>query len=829
MNRIYLNDGWQFLPEYKECLLKDNLDELTQSQICDIRIPHTVKEVPFDYFDESEYQMISGYRKKMFAPKEWDGKLINLTFEGVAHQATVYVNGQFAYCHKCGYTAFTINITKMLKYGSDNIITVKVDSNETLNVPPFGYVIDYMTFGGIYRDVYVEISNSNTILDVFPIILLEDSDLLNPDLINKEESREGFTGKRVKKAVVRTKIGLSKSLIDNLHQNKNIRITHTLSNKYDEFETKWDVSLLDDCAEGNHEVENVFLWDIEHPNLYELETTLFIDDKRIESRIERIGFRKTQFKQDGFYLNAKKIKIRGMNRHQSYPYVGYAMPKSMQELDADILKYELGLNAVRTSHYPQSQYFINRCDEIGLLVFTEMPGWQHIGDEEWKLQAIENTKEMVLQYRNHPSIFLWGVRINESPDDDEFYVRTNEVARKLDPTRSTAGVRCFKKSNLLEDVYTYNDFVHSGDNMGCEKKSKVTSDISKAYLVSEYNGHMYPTKTFDSEEHQSSHMLRHARVLNDIQLEEDIAGSFGWCMFDYNTHKDFGSGDRICYHGIMDMFRNPKMAALIYACQQEKNIVLDISSSMDIGEHPGCNRGKTYILSNADYVRMYKNGDLIKEYNCRKDSEFKGLKYGPIVIDDFIGDKIGKNEPTFSKKKVRDIKYALNYTAINGYGKFTPKLCWIAFKALTIYRMKMSDAVKLFNKYIGDWGQTSTVYKFEAIKDGKVVKTITKAPMTKVFIKAKVSKDVLVEKNSYDVVEVRLMASDEYGNRLPFFNEGVVLGSYGPIEIIGPNITAFRGGYLGVYVKSKSEAGKATLTVTPSLGNKLSLNFEVKI
>ena len=90
----------------------------------------------------------------------------------------------------------------------------------------------------------------------------------------------------------------------------------------------------------------------------------------------------------------------------------------MQKMDADILKYELGVNAVRTSHYPQSHYFLDRCDEIGLLVFTEIPGWQHIGDAQWKNQAVENVRDMIKQYRNHTSIIIWGVRINESQDDD---------------------------------------------------------------------------------------------------------------------------------------------------------------------------------------------------------------------------------------------------------------------------------------------------------------------------------------------------------------------------------------------------------------------------
>ena len=119
--------------------------------------------------------------------------------------------------------------------------------------------------------------------------------------------------------------------------------------------------------------------------------------------------------------------------------------------DARILKKELCCNAVRTSHYPQSQAFIDACDELGLLVFTEIPGWQHVGDEKWKDVACKHVEEMVLQYRNHPSIVLWGVRINESRDCDELYTKTNALAHELDPTRQTGGVRCEQKMNLLAE------------------------------------------------------------------------------------------------------------------------------------------------------------------------------------------------------------------------------------------------------------------------------------------------------------------------------------------------------------------------------------------
>ena len=173
------------------------------------------------------------------------------------------------------------------------------------------------------------------------------------------------------------------------------------------------------------------------------------------------------------------------------------MPKSVQEFDAEILKSELGVNAVRTSHYPQSQHFISRCDELGLLVFTEIPGWQHIGDADWKQQAVKNTDEMVRQYMHHPSIMLWGVRINESQDCDELYRRTNAVAHTLDSGRQTSGVRYIEKSHLLEDVYAYNDFSHCGDNAGLKPKKSVTTKKNNGYVVSECNGHMFPTKPFD--------------------------------------------------------------------------------------------------------------------------------------------------------------------------------------------------------------------------------------------------------------------------------------------------------------------------------------------
>lgn len=798
--KIYLDRKWRFNEKFEEAMINEPMKE---SRL--INIPHTVKETPLSYFDESIYQMESAYQKSIFAPVQWNDKVVNLTFEAVGHSCDVYINGKHTKHHDCGYSAFSCDVSELLNYGEENLITVKVNSKENLDQPPFGYVIDYMTYGGIYRDVYFEIKEQTHFTDVF----------LQPSLLERISTSKR-TPKQIKmmkvQGILKTQCYLSKNVYD-LAVKERVFIKQFLG---EELILSQPVGGLE--SDGDKYILNlttaptaVKLWDVESPYLYNVKTQLLLDDEVVDEFEASVGFRSSEFRKNGYYLNGRKVKLRGLNRHQSYPYVGYAMPESMQRLDAKILKDELGLNAVRTSHYPQSQYFIDECDKLGLLVFTEIPGWQHIGGSKWQDIAVENTKDMVLQYRNHPSIILWGVRINESIDNDDFYKRTNEVAHKYDPTRPTGGVRAHAKSSLLEDVYTYNDFVHSGNNKGCSKKSEITSDEEKPYLVSEYNGHMFPTKSYDPEEHRQEHAIRHANVLNAIAGESDIAGSFGWCMFDYNTHKDFGSGDRICYHGVMDMFRNPKLAASVYSASCENDIVLDVTTSFDIGEHPACNRGKSYIITNADSVKMYKNDVLVKEY-FPQDSAFENLKHGPILIDDFVGDAV-ENDGEFTKGQAKLIKQALNQVTLGGF-KITPSLAWIAFRLVVFHHVSPSKAVPIYNKFIGDWGGESREYKFEAIKDGKVVKTVKKAAVTNAHIVAKASHTLLTELHTYDVSHIRIKIADQNDNQLYFFNQPVSFEVEGPFEIIGPKVVSPVGGATGVYIKSIGEDGDGKLTIS---------------
>lgn len=821
-NRIYLNRDWRFEETFEEHMIQDAMG--TDASL--VTLPHTCKETPFHYFDESIYQMISCYQRVITPQEEWKNHKILLTFEGVGHKCDVYLNGEHLKEHRCGYTAFTIDISDKLLFDQDNLLTVKVDSNETLAQPPFGFVIDYMTYGGIYRDVYLEVKDNVSILDAF--VRPEITGTVNTDGMDAAQiaavtvaatlSTDITLTAEARQAIENEKLVIRQWINEAVVCEKTINTSEVQSKAMD-----YDA---DACMVSIHgQVNDINLWDIESPVLYTIKTEVILEGSIVDTYEVKTGFRRAMFTRDGFFLNGRKVKIRGLNRHQSYAYVGYAMPESMQRMDAKILKKELGANAVRTSHYPQSHYFMDECDKLGLLVFTEIPGWQHIGDEQWKDIAVINVTDMIEQYRNHTSIILWGVRINESQDDDKFYQRTNEAAHKADPTRQTGGVRAHKKSHLYEDVYTYNDFVHSGSNQGCDPKKSVTPDMNKGYLISEYNGHMFPTKAFDDEEHRMEHTIRHANVLDAVKGQEDIAGSFAWCMFDYNTHKDFGSGDRICYHGVMDMFRNPKMAAAVYASQSDETDVLELSSSMDIGEHPACNRGDTYIFSNADSVRMYKNQVLLKEY-YPKDSQYQNLSHGPILIDDYVGNEMIRQEG-YSQRQGELVRYCLNSVALNGM-KITPKLLWAALRLVLVYHMNPNSAVALYNKYVGDWGGASKSYRFDAIRNGAVVSTIVKAPMTNVVLSAKVSHNVLQEKDTYDVAEIRLQATDENDNLLHYYQEPVHIAVEGPLEVIGPKEVVFRGGMTGIYVKTIGESGTAHITLSSEGTSPMTLEFTVK-
>ena len=183
----------------------------------------------------------------------------------------------------------------------------------------------------------------------------------------------------------------------------------------------------------------------------------------------RFRFRSVEFRPQGFFLNGLHLKLCGLNRHQSFPYVGYALGRAAQARDAEILKRELKLNIVRTAHYPQSRWFLDRCDELGLLVFEEIPGWQHIGGKEWKDEAVENVRRMITRDWNHPAIVLWGVRINESRDDHGTPALTRWPASWTVHARPAG---CGFTKATYRGRHTINDFVLGEEELGGNRHAR---------------------------------------------------------------------------------------------------------------------------------------------------------------------------------------------------------------------------------------------------------------------------------------------------------------------------------------------------------------------
>jgi beta-galactosidase len=623
-----LNRNWRFSAQRAQNDTAVSFDDSTFEQVT---IPHTNKKLPWHGFDEKSYQFVSIYRRKFRLPSEARGRHVFIDFDGAMTASTVWINGEQIGEYKGGYTPFSFDLTPSINWTGDNLLAVELDSTERPDIPPFGGQIDYLTFGGIYRDVRLRLVQPTFIENIFakPRDVLTDHPAVDVSC---------FIGRL---APQQSTITLEAELRDGdrvlAHATKSLPAGPASADS-----TAYDVAL------GN--LGGIRKWDLVNPNLYTVVVRLKQRDSILDQDERRIGFREARFTDHGFELNGTVIKLRGLDRHQTFPFVGQAMPARVQRRDANILKRELKCNIVRTSHYPQSPHFLDACDEVGLLVFEEIPGWQHIGDAQWQELSIDNVGRMIRRDWNHPSVILWGVRINESRDNHDFYTKTNALAHSLDPTRQTGGVRYFQESEFLEDVFTMNDF-------GFPLKPP----NHPLYLNTEFVGHTYPTKMYDNGERLAEHIRRHARVHNQLATSAQYAGGLGWCAFDYDTHEEFGSGDRICYHGVSDIFRLPKPAGHFYKsqCDPAEEIVLEPAFLWAAGDDWSQTMETALICSNCDHLKLYVGDKLVTEADPDR-TTFGNLPHPPFTINLRHGPKkdVLRIEGYIGGKKVIEKKFS---------------------------------------------------------------------------------------------------------------------------------------------------------------------------
>ena len=722
---VSFNNDWLFIPREVGAETPDSAFER-------ITLPHTTKILPHHNFDVSEYAFISTYRKRFTLPEPRNGRRIYIDFDGAMIASTVSINGHTFEEFRGGYVPFSFDITDYLNEEGENLLTVRLDSTERKDIPPFGNVVDYLVFSGIYREVslrYVEACHIDKLFVFTENVLTSIAKVHTTIRFNNQtEEFQQFT--------FRVRI---------INPDGNIIASQTAVQAVSAYKIYTTQLTLD--------IESPKLWSLEEPCIYGVIVDIYQPSETgqvndfIDIVMDGFGFREAHFDKDGsFYLNGEPLKLIGLNRHQTYPYIGAAAPARLQAKDADIIKYELGCNIVRTSHYPQSTHFLNRCDAIGLLVMEEIPGWQHIGDDDWKALAMRDVRAMIERDRNHPSIVLWGVRINESPDDEAFYDDTNTLARELDPTRQTGGVRNFIGSQLIEDVYTFNDFSNT-----------ILEPEHTPHLVTEFNGHMYPTKMWDQEERAIEHALRHARIQDKQLGMARVAGAIGWCMADYNTHKELGSGDRICYHGVLDIFRLPKFAAYFYESQISPTIrtVLRVASYWTIGDRSEGGNDPLIMFSNCDEIAVYVGGSLHGRFSPDR-TQYPHLPHPPF-----------------------------NVTGLHML------LTWGgAFEDLHVVGFLGGEQV-IEQKIASDGMPTALTLQAD---------------------------DSELQADGADMTRLVFKIVDKFGNRLPYTQSVVTFEIDGPGELIGENPFALMGGQAAVYVKAGRTAGSITICAsTPRL------------
>ncbi len=590
---INLDTGWLLSRTDNAAFSSGEANENSFEKVC---IPHPNVITKHMYQSESAFRFVSWYRRHFNAPASYAGKRFFLHFEGVATVANVYVNGSKAGEHRGAYTPFTLDITDKVDLGRDNVIAVQVDSRQQPDVPPEGGNLDFMIYGGIVRHVNLIVTDPLHIEWAF-VYTQNPSQTApsSPKVNTKVCITNGYAASK--------KCSVLTSILDG-----------------DGAEVASSASSLEIPAKETTTTEQSTgpmvspkLWDIDRPYLYYAVIQVAEGETILDEYVTRIGIRSlTMNKTDGkCYLNGKPVKLRGLNRHETYPYIGRAASKRLQRKDADILKYDLGCNIVRTSHYPQAPDFLDRCDEIGLLVLEEVPGWMHIGNDSWKKLQLQTLKDMIIRDRNHPCIFTWGVRVNESPDDNVFYRAANDTARHYDPTRLTCGVRRGNSdpaTSFLEDIWTQN-FINPSSQAP-----------NMPVITTEYCGHNLDPQahSWDNDDILLGQITDgnqgHAKGHNASYQFGNWGGLLGWCAFDYaSSHANATSNETgrakmgyVSHHGVSSIFRLPKLAAWFYQSQRDPEVYGPMVHICNYWT--SASPTTVMVVSNCEQVELFKDG-----------------------------------------------------------------------------------------------------------------------------------------------------------------------------------------------------------------------------
>ena len=599
-----------------------------------ITIPHTAQIEPLVV--NNQWQGNCWYQKK-FDVERVENEKVFLYFEGVMHEAWVWINGKLVTHHQGGYLPFTVEATDWVKE-KDNTIIVKVNNEDNPQIPPGKTLktLDFNYYGGIYRNVYLLKTNTVYITDAVHANQTNGGGILvHFDEISKEKAKgivkvhvknESDTPKKVKLSIT---FSTKKS-------------TTTFTSKEVLIGSKADAYILETI-----EILNPELWGIDQLNLYDVEVKVLSENSLLDSQTLKTGIRKAELKADGFYLNNEKVFINGTNRHQEYPYIGYALSDEANYRDAVKIK-NAGFDFVRLSHYPQTEAFLNACDEVGLLVMNCISGWQFVGDEKFIENSYQEIRDFSRRDRNHPSIIFWEVSLNESDIKEPYMQKANQILKAELPYAHiyTAG---------WIDNPNYDIYIPARQHGKAPDYWNNYEKGNRKIFIAEYGDWEYYAQNAGfnqtayanlKEEERTSRQLRgfgekrllqqafnYQEAFNSNVKGKHTIGQANWLMFDYNR----GYADDIESSGISDIFRIPKFAHYFYQSQRSPSVKLSeklVSGPMVYIANYWNEKSslEVTVFSNCEEVALYLNEELIAKQKPLRNAFSEQLPHPPFVF-----------------------------------------------------------------------------------------------------------------------------------------------------------------------------------------------------
>ncbi len=602
-----------------------------------VTLPHTAKLEP--YISNNMWMGECTYQKDIPYEPSWKNKKVFLEFEGAMGIAKVSLNGKLLTTHYGGYMGFQIDLTDHLVEGR-NRLEVALDNRENSNYPPGKEYrrLDFSWFSGLYRNVKLNVTDKLHISHAIAA--------------NQQGGGGIFvTYPKVSKQAASVQI---KTHVANDHNNpQNFYLDHSLwQNDQRITGTKLTPTTLN-AGDNRHitqtiELKNPQLWSPASPHLYTLKTRLIGPGKKIISESsQRIGIRHISYSADGFLINGRKLYQRGTNRHQEFPYLGYAASDEAQYRDAVKIK-EAGFDIVRLSHYPQSPAFMRACDELGLMVINCITGWQFFKDGEFAQRSLQEAREMIRRDRNHPCVVLWETSLNESGMPAWFLKQQHEIVDQEYPgDQSFSGAWKDGPHDVFLPARQHGKGPKFWDDWQHGNKPAFTAEYGdwEYYAQAAANFNQDGAKELKKEESTSRQLRKHGekRLLqmalnyqeshNQNLRGKSIIGDANWLMFDYNR----GYANDHCSSGVMDLMRLPKFAYFFYRSQRPPSESSDhYSSGPMVFPATYWNESSSpqvRVFSNCETVTAYLNGKKMATQTPDQNRFSTHLSHPPFTFD----------------------------------------------------------------------------------------------------------------------------------------------------------------------------------------------------